>query len=353
MLKTILPVSQTDIYTANSNVSFELSIENQEVIQNSIYLSGDLYLTLSDPLAYTLQVDCLTGIHNFFDNWICSSELKGAMSPCNNYGRYVKHLHISSMSNDEKGINKDGELMFGAHDALRWYKREADHISFAFRPLIPFNRSNANLPYSVYGNLTIQTYLVSVIQALFTNDVTPDVNFTMKNLRLHYLTQPDQHSKAPIMFKTYHSSAPMDITSNKVTISKNIGGMLVNSVQASFIQKAHDKVLTFNSLAFEDIDVQRLQFSYNDIANGYIQYTLDTPEEILYNGIAAFNNNGMQKYTLTADIFNQGVLRVIGIKYPQPLDMSKNKFSTTITNGGANAITPYSCYMFFNGVTSL
>ena len=61
--------------------------------------------------------------------------------------------------------------------------------------MIPFNQSSGPLSNDKYGNLEIQTYLVNKIIALQSSDTTNVLTYTMKNLKLHYLTSPDMKSK--------------------------------------------------------------------------------------------------------------------------------------------------------------
>ena len=174
----------------------------------------------------TLKIDPLVGIHGFFNNWICKSDNRGALESCNNYGRYVKHMNVANMGVDEMGINKDGNLMFLTDDATIWYKAETDdHISFCFSPLIQYNRTSDNLGYSSFGNLEIQCYLVDKSICMQSDDDTNGLGYIMKNLKLHYLTQPDSMNKNPVTCDCYHTSGGITITTDNVSLNKTVGNV--------------------------------------------------------------------------------------------------------------------------------
>lgn len=350
MIRTITPVSDAAQYLAGKNVTWKLSIAEQELLQGSIRITGDLVMTVTG--GNTLEIDKLVGVHALFDNWVCGSEKKGNMEPVNNYGRFVRHLHVANLAEDDLGINRDGELMFHTDNALVWYQAQSDgvknYISFCFKPLIPFNRSKGNISYDACGNLEIQHILKPILQALKSNDATQTLGYTIQNLKMHYVTLPDSKQNQRIMMSTYHSSQ-QEIGSDNVTISKTtLGSMAVDSVCASFISIANEGLQTTNYYAFEDMGVSSVQFSYNDIANNYFQFPMKTKEEIIYNGLLAFNRNNMKKYNMNALKYNNGENCIIGLQYPQLLDMTSHKFGVNILSNASN-VNKYYMYLFFSG----
>ena len=182
MIRTIKPVSELQQYNPNTNVSWNLSIENEELVKNSITISGDLYLGVDNTKI--LEIDKLVGIHSFFNYWIPGCEKFGNFEACDNYPRMIKHLNISNSPPDNNGINKDGECRFLLDNAKLWYQAQGDHISFVFKPLIPFNRSNINLYYSKFGNLSLQVLLVDKSKALKSDDPAATLLYSMKNLKM-------------------------------------------------------------------------------------------------------------------------------------------------------------------------
>ena len=59
MIRTIKPISELQQYNPNTNVSWNLSIENEEVVANSISICGDLYLGVNPTKI--LNIDKLVG----------------------------------------------------------------------------------------------------------------------------------------------------------------------------------------------------------------------------------------------------------------------------------------------------
>lgn len=363
MLKTILPESNVPSFVPNTNVTFNLSLENEQLVKKSIYLTGRLTITppTADATA-VIEIDKWAGIHNFFDHWICDSQRNGRMQTLSNYGRYVRHLHLSNLAIDELGFNKDGEGMYLTDAANTWIN--ADQIPsvdgsfdsyFCFKPYFQYNRSADDLSYDKFGNLSVQFYLADRIQCmtLTDEDLNPaGLSYSISDLKMHYQSVPDQKVKGPVIFETYYSSPPTNMMTNSVTIDKNVGSMMVEGVQGSFIAKAHDKQQGFSCVGFEDIGVTKIQFAFNDFTNNYIQFALDNAQEILYNAISALNLNEMKKYGYNAQEFITKSNTMIGLRYPQPLDMTQKKFSCTITNANATVGNSFSCYLFFYGFTS-
>ena len=128
----------------------------------------------------------------------------------------------------------------------------------------------------------------------------------------------------------------------------------MSSVTGSFISKAKENVQTANSNDFDDVGMTQVQFGYNDIQNGYIQYTLQTKEELLYNALNSLNSNDMKEYYMNAQLFNKGTnTGILGLKYSSLLDMSKSKFSVNIANTNATNVAIFNLYLFFNGVLQI
>ena len=126
---------------------------------------------------------------------------------------------------------------------------------------------------------------------------------------------------------------------------------MVESVAVSFVRQADENSLVFdpNTLAQPE-GISELQFLINDSTNGYLQYVINTPSDMVVRGLEALNNGGHQQTNYENIRASNGFIS--GLKFPKVMNFSNNKLSLQVKSNASNVI-PYNIYMYFHNVVSV
>lgn len=343
--KIAYPTSMKDQYDPSTNVTFNLSMENQELIPGSIAISGKF--TYSGNNGQAVYLDPLVGAHAFIDNIIQSSDLLGNQPTVDGYGRYVKLRRLCNWDKSDAILNQGKEWSSPTGNAA-WFNGQY----FVIKPKISFNNASANLSYSKFGNISIQLYLPAIQNIFSIAAAQAGFTYKIEDLKLSYQTVKDSGNKGQVVMKTSAYGLHSMVSNNQI-ISQNVGGMVVDAFLNCFQSQADAIDVTKNPFALGNPAVTEVSFQFNDQDNALLANSYKTPEEISVNAIAAFNRNNMTKYWLDASDMQSFVTSpLVGLQLPAPINLANNRLTQDIMSNAANN-NKYNCHTFYEGVSVL
>lgn len=338
------PIEQKATWSPSSGVTWNLNMVSKDFVANSLSITANVLVNLTNFNGTYLYLDPLVGAHGFFTDFVQQTDNLGMMKSDSNYGRYVKMVRESNLDKSTTAF-MGKEMCLGTTTDFRYFNGN----SFKIKPLIMLNGSNVNLSYEKTGNITISTWIQPANRVFYTDATNVEFTYTLTNLKLQYAVLPSKGYKGKVLFQSYHSEIPSLVSTNQ-SFQNNIGNMAVGSVACSFQRATSAQNATINPFILENIGVKQVDFLFNDLVNGLFSYSLKKPEEIILNGLSLNMNNLTSFYPDASDL-NQ-YCPLVGLKFPNALDMSIEKFtlnvqSTIPDNTPANT---FNAHLFFSGV---
>lgn len=352
-LQIIEPVSSKATYSPQESITFHIALpmNNQSVESGSICIMG--YVTLVGLGATdTISNDPLVGVASLFDNIICSDEKHGSLPSLNNYQMIQKVKNVCNNSTDVFGINKDNEWRFGNGDFRLFYNKMDGKLGFMHKIDCQYNNVvEGTLNRETCGSyLQIQFNLTSAQEAFACTNAT--LSYTISELKCVYnLAPPMNEKKSNLVMISYSLDTP-DLNSNSLSRSKEVSAMSIMSSSLVFQKTANYKKSYLLNTRLDDIDISKLQYTYNDISDVYHEYSLESKEEILQNGIMSMNVNGNDTFGLTAVEYLSNDNRVAGMLFPALIQPNKQKISYYFEANNSSNTNTYKSFVLWRGLLS-
>ena len=275
------------------------------------------------------------------------------------YGKYANLVSVASDNTDDmyashnlcelKGPSFDyaKALAAGAADDTDTAQVFED-VDFSFKPLCCLNSMDSDLPMSRAGLIKVSFTLSRNQNFLLGSGVDGDKQFKLTNLRLTYRTV-DPVDVPQVNMRSLHV-IKSTLQNPFVNISARVNAS-VDSVAISFIRQSDENSLQVDSnTLMQPEGIDELQYLVNDSTNGYLQYVIDNPSDMVSRGLEALQNQGHTNANY--ENIRASASFLTGLKLPRPMDLSNNKLSVQVKSSVSNAI-PYNMYMFFNSMISL
>jgi hypothetical protein len=366
------PLSQREQYYPNDNIDFTLQFSNEEILVNSIAITGKLVVVTDDEntpvgLNQDIRIDAFTGAHALFQN-ITTSFNDRIVENFQHYPRYVKMLDTAK--DDNVGIMatslKACELKFHTGDNSELDSTGTNCIlalpegftsgrSFCIQPKVCFNNTSANLGFSKTGEIKITVQLSSVKQFLFGADVDNNTSYYLTDLEVLYRTEPEKPSKGPITMTVFSNLKQIASSNNQVL--NVLAPIPTTTLSCSFCLVAKESDPTENYLSFDNLPgFSRVEFVINDSNQGIIEYPIEHVEEVLLNYALSLTQSlpdrlvGRQCYAPNYITAERDNVIGVGLWYEQILQ--NTKMSVNLQASGVSNITQYACYMYFRGLVS-
>lgn len=342
--KSIYPTSQRSEYLENTNVSFRLSFEGQQIVQNSVRLCGNLSVSTIGGSSY----DAPTGIHGAISQVSVEMAKRGMVESLQALPRWMK-MQSETRQNDTEILSNSvntTSLTLARDDQTTKFLdgvKELNVLPFACRLNCCLNNANGAIRWSRTGAITLNLRLASKDQ--FLTGTTAATAYKLTNLELMYQTVPEQKSNKPVQSSTYYM-VKHTLNSANSSINTKIP-QNVQSVSASFILADRENNKDYNNLECAVLpSVSRVQFTFNDSQNLVLQ-NMSSEQEILYNylrsmGVRDFNN--IRVNTLVNESKSYG----IGLNFYRPVS---ERVGLEIVSG-VQSNTPTSMYLYFRSVIS-
>jgi hypothetical protein len=372
-----LPENQKDSYGEFDTVDFKLSYINRKLIGGSIRLLADVQVSANTSLTETIAYDGFVGGHSFVDTISTSIQNAGQVENIRFYSRYISSKAKASLTKDDlfssayvcegrcpsdkmassmlKGmvaIGKDTAFVpLPSPTTASTFSKPLDlavKLDFCLNNMI----GDPMLPYAKTGDIYVSLTLPRNVEVLYgSEDIGGTKNYSLSNLRIAYITVADDGKYSPKYNMRIRSDLKNTINSTFANISTKVP-IVADAFFATFIETDKENNVQYNSLANERLPlVSRLEFLWNDSFSQEYTYELDNEEEILTNYIKAVskvvgNNNANTNVLASNDGWG------IGLSFGQFVDLSKSKIGINIRSA-VDSTNPYTCYLFFSGVTSI
>jgi hypothetical protein len=352
-------------YKSFDTVDFSLQFPGMKMRAGSLRITGELEVTQGGAKVTTekIQLDQWVGAHSLFQN--ISTRMGGqVIDNVVEYPRLVKMIQSATKTQSDFNNSEDlCALRSPSYQVARKLlrgERLADNTAtgpdFSVRPLIAINSvlnpGETYLPFSKTGEIQLSVTMARIAEALFGADVGATTDYTVNDLRLRFIAEPDDGSPVPPLVMMRRMSIIQSFDSSLANIQTNVP-MIATSVSSSFIRQAQQGSLSDNTLALEQVpNVDRVVFAFNNQTNELISYELRTPIEFTSRYIESIQDTGMTSAYPALIAANETF--GLGADLGGNIDLSRNKFSMQIESAVNTADTgSYVAHMYFSGPLSM
>jgi hypothetical protein len=382
LYRSIYPLSQKGQYQENDNIEFVLSLDGEKLVPGSITLEGECAIFKTGTtglLGYDrIYYEPRVGYHGIIRNITSTFQNLGIVEQLTDYPRLVKMRALATKFDTDYGSQTDSSVE-GRVPTRKMTKGMAEGLTYSVprgnttpTSYVPFslkienvlNKANAPISSAVTGQIKVQIRLAPNSEFLYGQDLTSATNYRVQNLKLRYLVVTDDGTRVPIQMERY-SAFNAIIDSNNQNISTFVPGGLCDSVQMSFISLANQQDSTqcyilcqpppgipplgaSQDVAPDSYGLQRITYSINDTDTALVGWTLESREEIVKNGIRAFNPTTTTYSALIRHMrdkqYPDGY--ITGIGFGGLLNFQQNKFACELESQVTN-LNKFSAYLYF------
>ncbi len=334
---------------------------DMDLVANSVVLTFDLKVEEpSGTRALNKQIffNPNAGAHCYIDSVNVSTNL-GQLEHISEYSRMVAMFETASKADNDTFNTSDAcEMISTDQEQSTGYCEgsttdgtgSSTHITqdcdVALKPRCVLNKMSANLPFSKVGFVKLSVTLAKVIDALFSNETAPNMNYVISNLKCRYKTAPTQNQKvvmrSVIGLKT-------SINSSNANISAKVPGV-ANSVSCIFLKQSEESNSATDGQKLAKIAIDEVSFLFNDNLNKYVTYPLKDRSSILKNFVESIAETGHNRIHSN---YWKGDHMGIGLNWNQMVDLSQSKFNIQIKSNDISNTNPYLVNMYFHSVVSI
>lgn len=367
--RSAVPENNKDAYVEFDIVDFLMSFPNEKVMLNTIRIEGECEFLQAngDVVTRNVLLDKLVGAHSFFQTiqtFVNGQSIDNIIE----YPRMVKTMTAASVNPNDmnnaanacelKAANDAAAVIYTKQEAIKVVNgAPADErlfdIDFAIKPLISLNRnvsaSSTALSYSQTGDIRISVQCArnqNVMYGIGNNDTN---YYQLKNLRLTYMTYPDDGVKEKVLLeKTV--SVQQSFFGQVAQLNMN-APIVAQSTFGSFIKQDDQAKAVKNNLKLEKPPLPKnVKFMWNSSTNEYISYELRSETEIIDHFLDAISFSGKNSTSLTAIAANDGW--GVGMRMNDSVDMMNNVLTLRLESAVSDN-TNYLLTMYFNGLEAL
>jgi len=365
------PMNDSTAFGEFESVDWEIEDVGRKLLKNSIYVEADLEVFSStgvvNPTFSRIGVTRDIGFHSFYESWQVEAKSQNIQN-IQHYPRYVNIVetgngNISScltpMSQAEgKQISEEAaryvcQLSSCSH-------RTATNViltkpaNICIKPKICLNSmAGDDYSFSKNGAIRISTNLARNGSALHGRGVGATTSYRLSNMRLKYMTIPDDGKQSAIMMNSV-VSVKQSINSQQANLSVKVPAQAVSGVVVTYIAQANEVGLATDSYKLEKLPlIDEIQYLFSDSQAKYISYNVTDQQDMVKMGVEALSNAGIKvKANSFKNNGDEGVVH--GLDFQQSIDLSRQKFGLNLRSSSdkMNA-NPRSVYMHFLNVISL
>lgn len=356
-------------YGEFDTVDFKISYVGRKLVGGSIRLLADVSVSGNTDLDELIAYDGYVGAHSFIDTATVSFQNVGQVENIRFYSRYVSAKAKASLAKDDlfnsayvcearcpsdimASAMLKGVVPYGEDGAYTADFSKALDIAPKLDLCLNNMLGDNLLPYAKTGDVFISLTLPRNVSILYGSDAIGGARtYSLSNMRLSYTTVVDDGKYAQKYSMRIRTDLKQSIQSSYANISTKVP-IVADAFFATFIETAKENNVAYNSLQNQRLPLlSRLEFLWNDSLSQQYTYELDNEQQILENYIKAVskvigNNNANTNVVASNDAYG------VGLSFGQFIDLSKSKIGINISSAVSN-ITPYTCYLFFSGVTQI
>lgn len=373
-----VPENVKDSYKEYDTVDFQIEFPNRAILLNKVRLVGELAVHTAGTTGITqtnkYKLDNMIGIHSVIQQATVQFQNTGVVENSVEYPRQVKMVtsaskhyndmnsseYVSELRSCDESISEKvvldrvpktygGEISSGTISTLP--AGAGQHSDFSMKPFICLNRAEGNdtMSYQSSGAIRVSFILERNMGVLYGEDVTANnSNYSLRNLRLCYMTVPDPGSQPvtmrhSVLLKNSLQSAVSNISSKVPAVC--------DSVMISFLNSADEYQPNENNTRLsQPPQVSKVRYLFNDNFSQYITFEINDRIEMLERGIDSVKKTA-NNVMLSKLAVNEGY--IIGLDWNQMIDLSNTKFNINLSSAIDNVNNSYIMYSFFNSVISV
>ena len=370
-----LPTNQKNQYGEFDTVDFNLSFPNRKLAVGSVRLEGEVEVKydgkfLNDTTSVDgtningkmIYLDHMIGMHGLCEQIVTRANGK-VLETLSEYPRYAK-MSLSATSTRNDCLNSDRACELAtAFDMLSLCNlqgvvpptqstAEPQRLNpdFSVRPFFCLNSGSDNLSYKKSGDIELSFTLNRVFGLLFGNDVNSKVSYNIQNLRLRYITVPEDDNDDPVILKTKRFVGS-SVNSSFANIQTRVPA-ICTAVSISAQISANENTGVNNNVELNKIpNLERTVFMFNDnTAGAVVSYTLKNNAEVIGRGIDSLLDTGRNE--LSPQILAENDGWIAGLAFDSATDLSNEKFSVQFTSSVTSQV-PLRIYMYFHSFVEL
>jgi len=334
---------------------------DMDLVANSVLLTFDLQV--QEPkgtrcLNKQVFFNPNAGAHCYIDSINVQTSL-GQLEHISEYSRMVAMFETASKADNDTFNTSDACEMISTDQKQSTGYCEGnttagtgssthitDDCDVALKPRCVLNKMSANLPFSKVGYVKLSVTLAKVLDALYSNETAPDMDYVISNLKCRYKTAPTQNQKvvmrSVVALKT-------SINSSNANISAKVPAVC-NAVSCIFLRQGDEASASTDGQALAKVALDSVNFLFNDNLNKHITYDLTDRGAILQNFIESIADTGHNRVNAN---FWKGDHQGIGINWGSMVSLSNQKFNIQIKSNDISNTNPYLINMYFHSVVSV
>jgi hypothetical protein len=372
----ILPQNAKDSYKEFDVVDFELDFPERALLLGTVRLEGEVEVlvdnthTLNVNTATTvgtnlaanvldIKLDGRAGAHSFIEN-VTTTINSQVVESLGDYGRYCKMSTIAMSSPSDTscnssqvcemkaGLDKNTNMILKgetvANDPALTTGILRRNPDFSIKPRICLNGGQGTVPARRASNIQVSFNLARNYGALYGLDMESVVTYSLKNLRLVYVSVPDDGSNQPVACRT-KLNVKQSIQSSNANINVRVNAPC-DAVSISFNVQAQENSPKYNNLVCHPVpNLTSTQFLFNDQTNALVSYQIRNNAEILDRAIASFVD--AEKNSLSPPEVANGDNFLMGLNFDEVIPLGNQKFSVELQSSITNLV-PLVMYMYFH-----
>jgi len=379
----IQPMNQKASYQEFDVVDFSIQVsEGRSLLLGSVRLEGEIEVAATGGItlnqttavggiaanALDVKFDSDAGAAGFIET-VSTSMGQGMVESLGDYGRYVKMSSVAmTRSNGDnnnssavcelKAVNDEatnnllkGELLFS--DPAMGGGTEAEKLrgnpDFSHKLRTVLNGGQGQLPQRRSGVITVSVSLARNYAALYGINNGSSITYALKDLRLTYVTVPDDGSTEPLVMRR-KLNVKQSLTSANSSINVNVPAVC-DSFSASFQVQAQENTPKNNNYTLHTPpNLTQAQILFNNSNQNTISYVIRSIPELIENAIDSFVD--AEKNSLsTARLANLNGF-MLGQNFDDQIDFMSNKLTLELDTAISNLV-PLVIYMFFHSTVSV
>ena len=223
--------------------------------------------------------------------------------------------------------------------------------TFSIQPKILFNQmSNGDWSFDQLGFIKISTNLSRNGHALNGDDMVNDTTYKIKNLRLEYMTVPEDGVKAKILAKSYVLVKSV-VNSTVHNLSARVSAVASNGVVVSYLEQSKENSLIEDTLELDVLpQTDSISYLFNSSQQKYLTYSLTDRSEMVSKGVEVLNQNAAHNLAKGDNLAsNQGYLT--GLPFSETINLSNQRFTVQTSSSNVSiGLKPYNQYCYFTTI---
>ena len=347
-------------FSEYNTLDFNLVANGRKMVAGSVRICAQVEVTTAPNTQLVagnvVRIDPNVGAHAFFESFQCEISQGPKAQVLENLASYPRFVSMAdAVSRNEIDVCDAallGELrgateengttnlqQVGALSEQSTARNALTTPSFSIKPMLCFNRMiGDNYSFNANGSVRISCNLARSAHALYGYSCQNGTcSYSLKNVRLTYVSVPDDGKQGKMMMDTY-AFIKSNMISSQANVQARVPARAVKSCSISVMAQAHESSLVENSYGLERLpQLSELNFSFQDTLTNYITYTIDDLQDALTRGVESFP--GGQAHNNACNPNQQAANRgyILGTDFDgQVVDLSGQKFGVSIKSDFLN-----------------